>query len=156
MLWIEPWGDKVNINILALAALGTTLLLITVLFVVRCAVLSFRLTRLHTVRLCTQENVIIGFYMCLPPTLCCPFFTTNSGVLRLGQCSNDAMFDRILGQMLNWGEFTERPFDPKVPWCPKRCPQHATHSATHFSCVFHLSQSHFKSSMMFHANLFSN
>ncbi|CAK9115635.1 unnamed protein product [Durusdinium trenchii] len=32
----------------------------------------------------------------------------------LGQCSNDAMFDRILGQMLNWGEFTERPFDPKV------------------------------------------
>eukprot|EP00434_Breviolum_minutum_P015550 symbB.v1.2.013693.t1/scaffold971.1/size148033/21 len=32
----------------------------------------------------------------------------------LGRCSNDAIFDVILGQMLNWAEFTEKSFDLNV------------------------------------------
>ena len=104
LLWMQHFEGARNVNILVWAVPLTTLRFITALSDVKCSLLSW-IEELDDRTMTAMQNI---FRICLISLL------DDSPVLRLGQCSNDAIFDVILGQMLNFADFTPKSFDQQV------------------------------------------
>lgn len=119
LLYKQHYKAAQSINSLAWAVLVTTLHHITALSDVKCPILrsSFFLIFFNSYHISyaficiVLLSLLIGYIKDFYHVISSP---------RLGRCSNDAIFDVILGQMLNWAEFTEKSFDLYVS---SRCHQ---------------------------------